>query len=373
MDPAPLPPDEEVAPPSEEPQGMTVDELLALITPRAWVTPAIAILIVLGFGAEVALGVSVAHPTAAELIRAGGEFGPSFAEGEWWRALSSMFLHAGPLHLAFNLWAFWSVGQVTERIFGNKAFLAIYVLSGLAGSLASLTWSPLVVSVGASGAIFGVYGALLAFMLLHRGVFPASYLAAQRNSIIGFIGYNVVFGLSQKNTDMAAHAGGLVTGALAGAMLSRDVLQPAAHGLRRALAAAGITALIVFSALVVHRRLGAVPEIKGKRLSDSAFTHLQAKEYAQAIELYTQALAQERNHVRLFDRGLAYYALEDLKSARTDIHDADLLESTAKTKGMLALIDKHHAEARRVWQKASDEDPISSRELRPWLARLPPR
>ena len=63
MDPAPLPPDEEVAPPSEEPQGMTVDELLALITPRAWVTPAIAILIVFGFGAEVALGVSVAHPT----------------------------------------------------------------------------------------------------------------------------------------------------------------------------------------------------------------------------------------------------------------------------------------------------------------------
>jgi rhomboid protease GluP len=344
MDPAPLPPDDpevpasDVAPGSEEPQGMTVDELLALITPRAWVTPALAALILIGFGVEIALGVSATSPTGAQLVKAGGQFGPLFADGQWWRAVTSMFLHAGPLHLAFNLWAFWSVGQVTERIFGNRAFLAIYLLSGLGGSLASLAWSPLVVSVGASGAIFGVYGALLAFMLLHRGVFPASYLAAQRNSIVGFIGYNVVFGLSQKNTDMAAHAGGLVIGALAGAMLSRDVLQPAAQGVRRALGAAGIAALIAFSALVVHRRLGEVPAIKGTRLSEAALTHLQAKEYPQAIELYTQALAQDRNHVRLFNRGLAYFAIDDLKSARADIHAADLLESTAKTKAMLCEI-----------------------------------
>ena len=243
---------------------MTVDELLAAITPRVWVTPALAILIVLGFAVELKLGVSLDKPTGSQLLAAGAEFGPFFAEGQWWRAFSSMFLHAGPLHLAFNLWAFWSVGKLTERVFGNLPFLALYLLSGIGGSLTSLAWSPLAVGVGASGAIFGVYGALLAFVLLHRGVLPSAYLVQQRNSIVGFIGYNVVFGLSQKNTDMAAHAGGFVIGALAGAMLGRDLLQPEAGRLRRALGAAGVTALLLFSGVVVQRRLQQVPANQGE-------------------------------------------------------------------------------------------------------------
>ena len=113
--------------PSETPsaeRGITVDELLERITPRVWVTPALAILILIGFVVEIALGASAMSPTGGELLKVGGEFGPSFVEGQWWRALTSMFLHAGPLHLAFNLWAFWSVGRLTERVFGNAPFLA---------------------------------------------------------------------------------------------------------------------------------------------------------------------------------------------------------------------------------------------------------
>lgn len=328
--------DEPTPPPAEdEPRGITVDELLATITPRAWVTPALAVLILIGFGVETALGVNVMKPTGAELLKAGGQFGPSFAGGEWWRAFSSLFLHAGPLHLAFNLWAFWSVGKLTERIYGNAAFLAIYLLSGVGGSLASLAWSPLSVGVGASGAIFGVYGALLSFMLLHRGVFPPAYLAAQRNSIVGFIGYNVVFGLSQKNTDMAAHAGGLVVGALAGAMLSRELLTPSAHRVRRALGAAGVTALIVFTTFVVRSRLREVPVIKADRESAAANVALEAKHYPEAISLYTSSLSHERTYARLFNRGLAYLGANDMVHAREDMLAADLLESTVRTKGML--------------------------------------
>ena len=189
--------------------------------------------------------------------------------------------------------------------------------------------------VGASGAIFGVYGALLAFVLLHRGVLPPAYLVQQRNSIIGFIGYNVVFGLSQKNTDMAAHAGGFVIGALAGAMLGRDLLQPEAGRLRRALGAAGVTALLLFSGVVVQRRLQQVPEIKASRNADAALAHLQAKEYPQAVARCTEALAHERRHAWLFNRGLAHLGVEDPKSARQDIHDADLMESTVKSKALL--------------------------------------
>jgi membrane associated rhomboid family serine protease len=124
----------------EEPRGMTVDEMLRQITPRAWVTPAMAILIVIGFVVELALGVSLTGPTGAQLLKAGGQFGPSFAGGEWWRSVTSMFLHSGPIHLAFNLWAFWSIGRLTERIYGSRSFLAIYLLSGIGASLTSVAW-----------------------------------------------------------------------------------------------------------------------------------------------------------------------------------------------------------------------------------------
>jgi len=310
-----------------ETTGITVEQLLHHITPRVWVTPALAILVLVGFGVELALGVSFASPTAQQLLKAGGEFGPSFADGQWWRALTSMFLHAGPLHLAFNMWAFYSVGPLTERVFGNRAFLAVYLLSGIGGSLASLAWSPLSVGVGASGAIFGVYGALLAFMVLHRGVFPPAYLAQRRNSIIGFIGYNVVFGLSQKNTDIAAHAGGLVVGALAGAALARDVLHPAGHLLRRITGAAGVAALLLFTAFVVRARLLHVPEIEAERADRAALVHLRAKEYPKAIERFSRSLVLRRDRASLFNRGIAYLENGEPKVALADFRDAHAMEA----------------------------------------------
>ena len=309
--------------PGPPPAGLTVDGLLKQITPTAWVTPTLAALILVGFGVELALGVSVTSPTGPQLLRAGGDFGPSFAEGDWWRVFTSTFLHAGPLHLAFNLWAFFSVGVVTERIYGNRAFLAIYLLSGLGGSLASLTWSPLVVGVGATGAIFGVYGALLAFILLHRGVLPAAYLTQQRNSIVGFIGYNVVFGLSQKNTDMAAHAGGLLAGFCAGAILGRDLLRPGAQVARRVLGAVGFAALLALTGFAVRAKVRREPAIKADLDAASGLAHLKAKAYAHAVEAYGLAIAHEREPSWLFNRGLAYLQLEDTKHAEEDLRAAN--------------------------------------------------
>ncbi len=342
MDERPNEPERE-GPPAEsqaEP-GITVDQLLRHITPRVWVTPALVILCVVGFVFELSRGVSLQNPTAAQLLAVGGEFGPSFAEGEWWRAITHMFLHAGPLHIAFNMWAFYSVGPLTERIFGNKSFLAIYLLSGIGGTLVSLTWSPLAVGVGASGAIFGVYGALLAFAVLHRGVFPIEYLAQQRNSIIGFIGYNVVFGLSQKNTDMAAHAGGLVTGALLGAALGRDVLNPAAHLGRRLSGALGVTALLGFAAFTVHGRLQKLPEIEAERTEKAAVAHLEAKEYEQAIASFSRVLVlrgSRGTYAARFNRGLAYLDDNQLALAEDDFKAANDLEANVRTHSLLCEV-----------------------------------
>ena len=137
-----------------------VAELLRAATPRVWATPAIAGLLVLCFVGSVLLGVEPISPTAGQLFEVGANFGPALVEGQWWRLLTASLLHAGLAHLAFNLWAFWTAGFLTERLFGQAGFLAIYVLSALGASLLSVTVKPLGVSIGASGAIFGVYGAL---------------------------------------------------------------------------------------------------------------------------------------------------------------------------------------------------------------------
>lgn len=317
--------------PSEDGGGervVTVQELLHRITPRAWATPTLMALIVVGFGVEIALGVSPTQPTSAQLLRAGGTYGPFFAEGQWWRAVTALFLHAGPLHLAFNLWAFWSAGQLTERLFGNRVFILLYFLSGIGGSLTSLSWNPMVISVGASGAIFGVYGSLFAFMLLHRGVLPVEYLNRQRNGILVFVGYNVIFGLLQKGTDMAAHGGGFVVGALAASVLSRDLRRPFAHATRRALIAAGFVLLLVVAGVLVRARLLTVPIIRADRDADAALTHLKAKEYRQAIERYSAALSVQSEYDWFFNRAIAYAQVENLNSALTDFRAALAIHPT---------------------------------------------
>jgi hypothetical protein len=132
-----------------------------------------------------------------------------------------MFLHVGIVHLLFNMWVLAQAGPLVERLFGNTAFLILYVLSGLAGSLASLARSSLVVSVGASGAIFGVYGALLGFLALRRHALPVQVTKGLGGSAVFFVGFNVFYGITQKGIDLAAHAGGFVAGFLCGLALTR--------------------------------------------------------------------------------------------------------------------------------------------------------
>jgi membrane associated rhomboid family serine protease len=121
-------------------------EVLVAATPRFWVTPALVAANVLWFVAGIVLGVSPVDPEGGELIRFGANFGAYTLAGEWWRLLSSAFVHIGFVHLLFNMWCLWSLGNVAERMFGNGVFLSVYVLSALGGSLASLLWRPNIIS-----------------------------------------------------------------------------------------------------------------------------------------------------------------------------------------------------------------------------------
>ena len=123
-----------------------------------------------------AAGADLMNPNPAIHIRFGSNFGPLTWTGEEWRLLTSAFLHFGLIHIALNMFALYQGGALVERLFGSTRFALIYLLSALSGSVASGWWDPLRNSAGASGAIFGVYGALLAFMVVRRADIPPSML-----------------------------------------------------------------------------------------------------------------------------------------------------------------------------------------------------
>jgi rhomboid protease GluP len=160
----------------------------------------------------VSRGVSFFSPSALELFHWGANFGPVTASGQWWRLLSACFLHYGILHIAINMYILYQVGIFAERLFGRALYLLLYLAAGIGGNLVGIVLHPMVVSAGASGAIFGVYGGLLAFFLRHRGVVNPQAAKAVTRSIMIFLAYNLVYGLADRHTDLTAHIGGLVTG-----------------------------------------------------------------------------------------------------------------------------------------------------------------
>ena len=187
---------------------------LALATPRTWVTPAIVSINVLVWLANVATGVHPLAPDPQLLLQWGGNFLPLTIEQPW-RLVTATLLHGGLIHLAFNMWALWDAGRIAERFYGNAQFLVIYLTAGVFGSLASDFFAARSgVSVGASGAIFGVVGALAAALYTKHHKLPPELVAAMRSSTTMFVGYSLLMGFLTPHIDNAAHIGGLVSGFL---------------------------------------------------------------------------------------------------------------------------------------------------------------
>ena len=156
------------------------------------------------------------------LIDMGALFGPyTVLKGEWWRLLSAMFLHGGMTHLLMNIFALYIVGRGAEVYFDTKSYLSIYFFSGIIGGLVSLYIHPVSVGVGASGAIFGVFGALAGFFLAHRDKIATHSKAFMKDFGV-IIAINLVIGLVIPSIDVSAHIGGLVVGLIGGFVLSKD-------------------------------------------------------------------------------------------------------------------------------------------------------
>ncbi|MGM8365132.1 rhomboid family intramembrane serine protease [Virgibacillus sp. W0181] len=147
------------------------------------------------------------------LIQFGAKYNPAIVNGEWWRIITSMFLHIGLLHLVMNMIAVYYLGMIVERIYGSIRFVFIYFLAGIGGGLASFTLSESV-SAGASGALFGLFGALLFFGLIYKKIF----FQTMGKSLLLILAFNIVFSFVVPQIDIGAHMGGLTAGFLASAI-----------------------------------------------------------------------------------------------------------------------------------------------------------
>ncbi len=160
-------------------------------------------------------GKAATTPTTQMLQEWGANFGPLSLNGEWWRLFSSMFLHIGFVHIAFNMAALWNLGESTEGAFGTPRMLNLYLLSGLGGSCCSMLFNPGVTSAGASGAIFGIYGALFAYFFANRKAMGKEAFLAGTKSATAFLALNIVMGIAF-HFDNFCHVGGLITGFILG-------------------------------------------------------------------------------------------------------------------------------------------------------------
>ncbi|MBA4388911.1 MAG: hypothetical protein C0404_13090 [Verrucomicrobia bacterium] len=187
-------------------------------TPRVFLTYAILAINIVVFVLMVVSGVSIFTDSVSngDLVAWGSNYGPLTITGDWWRLLTSVFVHIGLLHIAMNMWVLWDVGVLVERLYGNLFFAVVYLISGILGSLASVWWHTEILSAGASGAIFGLYGALLAFFIVRRSSIPSRMMKSVSRICVFFILFNVAYGSWQPQIDNAAHLGGLLGGFLVG-------------------------------------------------------------------------------------------------------------------------------------------------------------
>lgn len=174
-------------------------------------------------------------------------------EGQWWRTLSSVFLHGGLLHIGFNAYALYILGPAVERLSGSARYFILIVAAGLGGAVASLMWSDMP-SVGISGSIFGLVGALLGIIRKFRDELPDRMAAGIRRGMIQIALINLGIGLVLPMIDNAAHIGGFVTGYIVASLMQSRLRTEAHHEQKAVIAAAALAVLSVFALFQMYEQ-----------------------------------------------------------------------------------------------------------------------
>lgn len=251
------------------------------------------------------------------LIKYGAKYNPSILmDAEWWRIVSSMFLHIGLIHLIMNMIAVYYLGTLVERIYGSFRFFIIYMLAGIGGGLASFAFTTNV-SAGASGALFGLFGALLFFGLIYKRLF---FQTIGMNLLI-LIGINIVFGFTVPQIDNSAHIGGLIAGFIAASIV---------HLPKREAAFKQGMAFVLYIILLTGLTLYGIQN----NMNDPSYRLsqidqlLEENEFEQVVATATETLENpgEYEAPLLFQRSYAYIELNRVELAINDLEKSIRLD-----------------------------------------------
>ena len=181
------------------------------------------------------------------VFQEGALFGPFVADGEWWRLVTSSFLHAGPIHLLFNALMLWWFGRPLENLLGRGRFLGIYAVGVLCGAAGALIVAPERATIGASGAVFAILGA---GVVLERSRIPVFGGAP-----FMVVAFNLVFSFVLSNVTVGGHVGGLVGGVLAMLVLSNFGRKHAVYGRIGAVEVLSLVAVAAVSVAIAYARV----------------------------------------------------------------------------------------------------------------------
>jgi membrane associated rhomboid family serine protease len=213
------------------------------VSPSFFITTGLIGLNVLVFLVMVLRGVSPLLPSPQDAIAFGADYGPLTLNGQWWRLVTSMFVHFGIVHIGLNMWCLWNLGRAAEQLMGRASYLLAYFVSGIFSSIASVYWHPMGASAGASGAIFGMAGVLVSYVYLKKTPSHMTVNSRMLGSLGTFIAYNLAFG-ALPGISNAAHIGGLVMGLVVGAALPPAGASESARRTR-------LSVIAIFSAIVL--------------------------------------------------------------------------------------------------------------------------
>jgi rhomboid protease GluP len=251
------------------------------------------------------------------LLGWGANYGPLTLDHQFWRIFTCMFVHGGLIHVGANMWCFWDFGRIAERVYGRWRFAVIYLLTGLASSIASLAIHPTTVSVGASGAIFGVVGALVFPFYRKRVVLPPPVMKAMMRSLVTFIVINLLIGSAIPVIDNSAHVGGLLAGLALGAVITQ--LSMAGSDLQTLFPKVAATA-----AVLIGFAFAGVQHLHRDRLhAQRAVLALQQGDFKAAIEGANQVVARDpKNILAHLTLGEAYWAQRQYAEATKEYRAA---------------------------------------------------
>ena len=230
----------------------------------------------------------------------GANFGPLVADGDLWRLVTSIFLHANLLHIALNGWALFILGRNLEAFYGAWRFLALFLLSGVIGAVSSALFSH-AISVGASGGIFGLLGASVVFAFRWRALLPGRVTRVMGTALLPWVALNLVLGVVIPHIDIAAHVGGLVGGALLALVIVPDTMREArglAPPVPRVLGSLCVS-LLVTSFVAAGENLFAMRGPDGAVLDPRVETELSVMGREEALQTLDEALAKKPEDAEL--------------------------------------------------------------------------